>query len=52
MKKEETVYIKLYSNHKFKGKLILKYGDAVQIEFWWVHQQKGNYVEYEKINNH
>ena len=51
MKNEDTIYIRLYENHKLKGKFILKYGDALQIEYWWKHQQKGNYVQYERIIN-
>ena len=51
MKNEETICIKLYSNHEFKGKFILKYGDAKQIEYWWKYQQKENYVQYETIIN-
>ena len=51
MKDNNIIYIKLYSNHDFKGKFILRYGDAIQIEYWWKHQQKGNYVQYETIIN-
>lgn len=51
MKDEDICYIRLYTENKFVGKFILKYGDAIQIEYWWKHQKKGNYVQYEKIIN-
>ena len=51
MKDNDIIYIRLYSNNEFKGKFILKYGDAKQIEYWWKHQQKRNYVQYETIIN-
>lgn len=49
MNRNDNVCISLYSSHQFRGKFYLKYGDAKQIEFWWLNQQRDNYVRYELI---
>ena len=51
MENENYYYIKLYSNNVFKGKFILKFEDAKQIEYWWMHISRHNSVTYEKIKN-
>lgn len=51
MKDDDICYIRLYTNNRFVGKFILRYGDARQINYWWINYKKNNYVTFEKINN-